>query len=160
MVSLKKMQKADLSSISMRSLVKRRLQDLGRFLAKLPGKIAAALSDTHLQRCVLAFLWGKTVGWLAENIWVTINAAGGQLAAMGCLVSRGQPKQVQIYYNSCDYQRCFLIRLQFCDRFWRFHFFKITFNTFVSPMYCIFILRKFVIFVFKDFHLLKSYFAP
>ena len=60
--------------------VKKHLQALGRVLATLAGKAAAALPGVI--GSIVSWLLGllaKTAGWLAENLWAVILAAGGML---------------------------------------------------------------------------------
>ena len=71
------------------------LQTLGRVLAELAGKAAAALPDI-ISSIVSWFLKtaGVAVGWLAENLWALALAVGGllPLAAWNWLSSQW-PKQ-------------------------------------------------------------------
>ena len=78
-----------------REWIKKHLQSLGRALAKLAGKAAAALPGIigSIVSWLLSFL-GKTVGWLAENLWVVLLDVGGLLlvAAREWLLPK-KPKQ-------------------------------------------------------------------
>ena len=60
--------------------VKKHLQALGRALAKLAGKAAAALPGIigSIVSWLLTLL-GKTAGYFAENIWAMVLAVGGLL---------------------------------------------------------------------------------
>ena len=60
--------------------VKKTLQSLGRVLAKLAGKAAAALPGIigSIVSWVLTLL-SKTAGWLAQNLWAVVVAIGGLL---------------------------------------------------------------------------------
>ena len=64
----------------MREWIKKNLQSLGRALAKLAGKAAAALPGIigSIVSWLLSLL-AKTAGWLAENLWAVVVAAGGLL---------------------------------------------------------------------------------
>ncbi len=63
-----------------REWIKKNLQSLGRVLAKLAGKAAAALPGIigSIVSWLLTLL-GKTAGWLAENLWAVVVAVGGLL---------------------------------------------------------------------------------
>jgi len=60
--------------------VKKHLQSLGRALAKLAGKAAAALPGIigSVVSWVLSLL-AKTVGWLAQNMWAVVLTVGSLL---------------------------------------------------------------------------------
>ena len=60
--------------------VKKHLQSLGRLLAKLASKAAAALPGIigSIVSWLLSLL-AKTAGWLAENLWAVVVAVGGLL---------------------------------------------------------------------------------
>ena len=60
--------------------VKKHLQNLGRTLAKLAGKAAAALPGIigSIVSWLLNLL-AKTTGWLAENLWAMILTVGALL---------------------------------------------------------------------------------
>ena len=60
--------------------IKKQLQSLGRILAKLAGKAAAALPGIigSIVSWLLSLL-GKTAVWLASNLWVILLAVGGLL---------------------------------------------------------------------------------
>ena len=60
--------------------VKKTLQSLGRALAKLAGKAAAALPGIigSIVSWLLSLL-AKTAGWLAENLWAVVLAVGSLL---------------------------------------------------------------------------------
>ena len=60
--------------------LKKHLQSLGRILAKLAGKAAAALPGIigSIVSWLLSLL-GKTAVWLAGNLWAVILAVGGLL---------------------------------------------------------------------------------
>ena len=60
--------------------VKKHLQALGRLLANLAGKAAAALPGIigSLVSWLLSLL-AKTAGWLAENMWAIVLTIGGLL---------------------------------------------------------------------------------
>ena len=60
--------------------LKKHLQSLGRILAKLAGKAAAALPGIigSIVSWLLSFL-GKTAVWLAGNLWAVLLAVGGLL---------------------------------------------------------------------------------
>jgi len=62
--------------------MKKHLQSLGRALAKLASKAAAALPGIigSIVSWLLNLL-AKTAGWLAENVWVVVLAVGGLLLA-------------------------------------------------------------------------------
>lgn len=64
----------------MREWIKKNLQSLGRVLAKLAGKAAAALPGIigSIVSWLLTLL-AKTAGWLAENLWAVVVAVGGLL---------------------------------------------------------------------------------
>ena len=64
----------------LREWAKKTLQALGRVLAKLAGKAAAALPGIigSIVSWLLGTL-GKAAGWLAENVWALAVAAGGLL---------------------------------------------------------------------------------
>jgi hypothetical protein len=78
--------------------VKKHLQSLGRALAGLAGKAAAALPGIigSVVSWLLSLL-SKTAGWLAENLWAVVVAVGGLLlvAARGWLEARlpNKPKR-------------------------------------------------------------------
>ena len=75
--------------------IKKQLQSLGRILAKLAGKAAAALPGIiGLIVSWLLSLLGKTVVWLAGNLWAVLLAVGGLLllAAREWLLPK-KPKQ-------------------------------------------------------------------
>ena len=61
-----------------REWIKKHLQSLGRILAKLAGKAAAALPGIigSIVSWLLSLL-GKTAVWLAGNLWVVLLAVGG-----------------------------------------------------------------------------------
>ena len=64
----------------LREWLKKHLQSLGRVLAKLAGKAAAALPG--IIGSVVSWLLGavaKTTGWLASNLWALLLAVGGAL---------------------------------------------------------------------------------
>ena len=75
--------------------IKKHLQSLGRVLARLACKAAAALPGIigSIVSWLLSLL-GKTVGWLAENLWAVVVAVGGLLlvAAREWLLPK-KPKQ-------------------------------------------------------------------
>ena len=60
--------------------LKKHLQSLGRILAKLAGKAAAALPGIigSIVSWLLSLL-GKTAVWLAGNLWAVLLAVGGLL---------------------------------------------------------------------------------
>ena len=60
--------------------IKKQLQSLGRILAKLAGKAAAALPGNigSIVSWLLSLL-GKTAVWLAGNLWAVLLAVGGLL---------------------------------------------------------------------------------
>jgi hypothetical protein len=60
--------------------IKKHLQSLGRVLAGLAGKAAAALPGIigSIVSWLLSLL-AKTAGWLAENLWAMVLAVGGLL---------------------------------------------------------------------------------
>ena len=64
----------------LRDWAKKHLQSLGRALAKLAGKAAAALPGIigSIVSWLLTLL-AKTAGWLAENLWAVVVAVGGLL---------------------------------------------------------------------------------
>ena len=74
--------------------VKKHLQSLGRVLAKLAGKAAAALPGIigSIVSWLLNLL-AKTAGWLAENIWAIVVAMGALLLAAVRGHLRTKPKQ-------------------------------------------------------------------
>ena len=75
--------------------IKKQLQSLGRILAKLAGKAAAALPGIiGLIVSWLLSLLGKTAVWLAGNLWAVLLAVGGLLlmAAREWLLPK-KPKQ-------------------------------------------------------------------
>ena len=78
-----------------REWIKKHLRSLGRALVKLAGKAAAALPGIigSIVSWILSLL-GKTVGWLAENLWAVLLAVGGLLlvAAREWLLPK-KPKQ-------------------------------------------------------------------
>lgn len=72
--------------------MKKHLQSLGRVLAKLAGKAAAALPGIigSIISWLLSLL-GKTAGWLAENMWAVALALGSLLlVAAHDWLSRGR----------------------------------------------------------------------
>ena len=75
--------------------IKKQLQSLGRILAKLAGKAAAALPGIigSIVSWLLSLL-GKTAVWLAGNLWAVLLAVGGLLlvAAREWLLPK-KPKQ-------------------------------------------------------------------
>ncbi|GFR59475.1 hypothetical protein ElyMa_001795500 [Elysia marginata] len=75
--------------------IEKHLQSPGRVQAKLAGKAAAALPGIRgsIVSWLLTLL-GKTAGWLAENLWAIVAAAGGLLlvAAREWLLPK-KPKQ-------------------------------------------------------------------
>ena len=75
--------------------LKKHLQSLGRILAKLAGKVAAALPGIigSIVSWLLSLL-GKTAVWLAGNLWAVLLAVGGLLlvAAREWLLPK-KPKQ-------------------------------------------------------------------
>ena len=75
--------------------IKKHLQSLGRALAKLAGKAAAALPGIigSIVSWLLSLL-GKTAVWMAENLWAVLLAVGGLLlvAAREWLLPK-KPKQ-------------------------------------------------------------------
>ena len=75
--------------------IKKQLQSLGRILAKLAGKAAAALPGIigSIVSWLLSLL-GKTAVWLAGNLWAVLLAVGGLLlvAARKWLLPK-KPKQ-------------------------------------------------------------------
>ena len=75
----------------LREWAKKTLQALGRVLAKLAGKAAAALPGIigSIVSWLLGTL-GKAAGWLAENVWALAVAVGGLLflAARDFLAAR------------------------------------------------------------------------
>ena len=75
--------------------IKKHLQSLGRALAKLAGKAAAALAGIigSIVSWLLSLL-GKTAVWMAENLWAVLLAVGGLLlvAAREWLLPK-KPKQ-------------------------------------------------------------------
>ena len=75
--------------------IKKQLQSLGRILAKLAGKAAAALPGIigSIVSWLLSLL-GKTAVWLSSNLWAVLLAVGGLLlvAARECLLPK-KPKQ-------------------------------------------------------------------
>ena len=75
--------------------IKKQLQSLGRILAKLAGKAAAALRGIigSIVSWLLSLL-GKTAVWLAGNLWAVLLAVGGLLlvAAREWLLPK-KPKQ-------------------------------------------------------------------
>ena len=79
----------------LREWVKKHLKSLGRLLARLAGKAAAALPGIigSIVSWLLGTL-GKAAGWLAEHVWALAVAAGGLLflAAREFLVPH-QPKR-------------------------------------------------------------------
>ena len=63
-----------------REWIKKHLQSLGRALAKLAGKAAAALPGfIGLIVSWLLTLLAKIAGWLAKNMWAVVVSAGGLL---------------------------------------------------------------------------------
>ena len=64
----------------LREWAKKMLHALGRILAKLAGKVAAALPGIigSIVSWLLGTL-GKAAGWLAEHMWALAVAAGGLL---------------------------------------------------------------------------------
>ena len=64
----------------LKEYIKKHLQALGRALAKLAGKAAAALPGIigSIVSWLLTLL-GKTAGYFAENIWAMVLAVGGLL---------------------------------------------------------------------------------
>ena len=68
------------SGHALRDWVKRHLQNLGRALANLAGKAAAAIPGVigSLVSWLLSTL-GKTATWLATNLWAVVLALGGLL---------------------------------------------------------------------------------
>ena len=64
----------------LREWVKKHLKSLGRLLARLAGKAAAALPGIigSIVSWLLGTL-GKAAGWLAEHVWALAVAAGGLL---------------------------------------------------------------------------------
>ena len=60
--------------------LKKHLRSLGRILAKLADKAAAALPGIigSIVSWILSLL-GKTAVWLAENLWAVLLAVGGLL---------------------------------------------------------------------------------
>lgn len=75
--------------------IKKHLESLGRALAKLAGKAAAALPGIigSIVSWLLKFL-AKTANWLAENMWALVVAAGGLLyVSFQKYVSTKQPKR-------------------------------------------------------------------
>ena len=78
-----------------REWIKKHLRSLGRALAKLAGKAAAALPGIigSIVSWLLSLL-GKTVGWMGENLWAVLLAVGGLLlvAAREWLLPK-KPKQ-------------------------------------------------------------------
>ena len=60
--------------------IKKQLQSLGRILAKLAGKAAAALPGIigSIVSWLLSLL-GKTAVWLSSNLWAVLLAVGGLL---------------------------------------------------------------------------------
>ena len=78
-----------------REWIKKHLQSLGRILAKLAGKAAAALPGIigSIVSWLLSLL-GKTAVWMAENLWTVLLAVGGLLlvAAREWLLPK-KPKQ-------------------------------------------------------------------
>ena len=76
--------------------VKKTLKSLGRALAKLAGKAAAALPGIigSVVSWLLSLL-AKTAGWLAENLWAVAVAVGGLLlvAAREWLTPPALPKK-------------------------------------------------------------------
>ena len=75
--------------------IKKQLQSLGRVLAKLAGKAAAALPGIigSIVSWLLSLL-GKTAVWLSSNLWAVLLAVGGLLlvAAREWLLPK-KPKQ-------------------------------------------------------------------
>ena len=75
--------------------IKKQLQSLGRILAKLAGKAAAALPGIidSIVSWLLSLL-GKTAVWLSSNLWAVLLAVGGLLlvAAREWLLPK-KPKQ-------------------------------------------------------------------
>lgn len=76
--------------------VKKHLQALGRALANLAGKAAAALPG--IIGSIVSWLLnalGKTASWLAENLWAMVIAVGTLLlvAARDWLTSRPRPRE-------------------------------------------------------------------
>ena len=75
--------------------IKKQLQNLGRILAKLAGKVAAALPGIigSIVSWLLSLL-GKTAVWLSSNLWAVLLAVGGLLlvAAREWLLPK-KPKQ-------------------------------------------------------------------
>ena len=73
--------------------IKKQLQSLGRILAKLAGKAAAALPGIigSIVSWLLSLL-GKTAVWLSSNLWAVLLAVGGLLlvAAREWLLLRNQ----------------------------------------------------------------------
>ena len=78
-----------------REWIKKHLQSLGRILAKLAGKAAAALPGIigSIVSWLLSLL-GKTAVWMAQNLWAVLLAVGGLLlvAAREWLLPK-KPKQ-------------------------------------------------------------------
>ncbi|MCU7902353.1 MAG: hypothetical protein KZQ66_10440, partial [Candidatus Thiodiazotropha sp. (ex Lucinoma aequizonata)] len=75
--------------------VKKQLQALGRALANLAGKAAAALPGIigSIVSWLLGTL-GKTATWFAENLWAVVVAAGGLLfVAAREWLTRERPKR-------------------------------------------------------------------
>ena len=65
--------------------LKKQLQSLGRVLANLAGKAAAALPGVigSIVSWLLSLL-AKTEGWLAGNLWAVVVAVGGLLLVAAC----------------------------------------------------------------------------
>ena len=74
--------------------VKKHLQALGRALAKLAGKAAAALPGIigSIVSWLLGAL-GKTATWLADNLWALVISVGTLLVAARDWLARHQPKR-------------------------------------------------------------------
>ena len=66
--------------VGVKEWLKKHLQSLGRILAKLAGKAAAALPGIIVSIVSwLLSLLGKTAVWLAGNLWAVLLAVGGLL---------------------------------------------------------------------------------
>ena len=91
--------------------LKKHLQSLGRILAKLAGKAAAALPGIigSIVSWLLSLL-GKTAVWLAGNLWAVLLAVGGLLlvAAREWLLPK-KPKKAQADGNNTYDEGCFFV---------------------------------------------------